>query len=107
MEFIYTIREDGEKVHLTVTSKPTHNALKTEKLFSNWAVKTIKKEGYNATLLKHNTHVAKHNKVASTTWTFLKIDEKKTQEPVQKPTRKSSRKTRTKTKKNTITKLEE
>ena len=88
MEYIYTIREDGELILLTVTSKPTGNARKTEKLFNEWA---IKKEGYEVKLFKPNTHVGKHNKVSSTTWKFLKI---KKEEP--KPIKRSSRKPRSK-----------
>ena len=67
-------------------------------------IKTYKKEGYEGKLLKPNTHVAKHDKVSSTTWKFLKKAKEKT-EPELKPTRRSSRRTRTK--KNTITKSEE
>lgn len=91
MEYIYTIREDGELILLTVTSKPTGDPMKTEKLFNEWASKIIKKEGHEAKMLKPNTHVAKHDKVSSTTWKFIKI---KKEEP--RPIRKSSRKTRSK-----------
>lgn len=104
MEYIYTIREDGEIVYLTVTSKPTGKPLEVKKLLNKWAIKTYKKEGYEGKLLKPNTHVAKHDKVSSTTWKFLKKAKEKT-EPELKPTRRSSRRTRTK--KNTITKSEE